>query len=160
MTLMAQSKQAFAAAKRAVIQVGAGRGFIVSAGESRYVITAAHCLPRYPDPHLANGMNELTYSKIIGKLASKRATISAELCAFSPTDDLAVLSEPDGQRYDQCAQYEKFTAAAIPVGKSASEPAPPLGNEDDPGTKAFMLSLDGEWQSCTVQNGGRFLMIG
>jgi len=157
MTLTAPSKQAFAAAKCAVIQVGAGRGFIVSAGESRYVITAAHCLPRYPDPHLANGVNELTYSKIIGKLASKRATIWAELCAFSPTDDFAVLSEPDGQElYDQCEKYENFTEAAMMIGKPPSNrggpapslDAPPFGKEDDPGTKAFVL----DWQESLAEH--------
>ena len=58
---MSRSKQAFDNAKRAVVQVGDGRGFVVGAGEyDRYVITAAHCLPRQPKPHLANGVPELT----------------------------------------------------------------------------------------------------
>jgi hypothetical protein len=137
---------AFKSAKRAVIQVGdAGRGFVVSAGETRYVVTAAHCLQRYPKPHLANSVLELTYPKIIGKLTSKRTTIWAELCVISYTDDLAVFSEPDEQQlYDRCAEYEKFTKAAMPVGKSPEALAPHLW-ESHPGTPAFMLSLDGEW---------------
>jgi hypothetical protein len=57
------TEEKFQIAKRAVIRVGYGRGFIVSAGESRYVITAVYCLPRYriPRPHLANSVPELTF---------------------------------------------------------------------------------------------------
>jgi hypothetical protein len=89
-------------AKRAVVQVGYGRGFVVSAGEyERYVITAAHCLPRsrYPRPHLANGAAELTFPRIIGPLGSKRSkqTICAELSFLSLADDVAVFAEPDNQ---------------------------------------------------------------
>lgn len=53
----------------AVVQVGTGRGFIVGAAyDQRYIITAAHCLPRsrYPFPHLANGVRELTFPRLIG----------------------------------------------------------------------------------------------
>ena len=38
---------AVVAARQAIIQTSTGgRGFIVRAGEDRYVITAAHCLPK------------------------------------------------------------------------------------------------------------------
>ena len=60
----------------AVVQVGAGRGFIVEAEhQERYIITAAHCLPRsrYPFPHLANTSPELTLPRIIGTDASLAA---------------------------------------------------------------------------------------
>jgi hypothetical protein len=69
-------KSTLARATSAVVQVGKGRGFIVSAGEDRYVITAAHCLPldKLPTPHLANGSPELTLPDIIGPLASKEQT--------------------------------------------------------------------------------------
>lgn len=46
----------------------------------------------------------------------------------------------------------------MPIGKSPDALAPYLW-EDHPGTTAFMLALDGEWQSCTVYNGGRFLVV-
>ena len=53
---------------------------------------------------------------------------------------------------------EKFIKAAMPVGKSPEALAPHLW-KSHPGTPAFMLSVDGEWQSCTLYNGGRFLVI-
>jgi hypothetical protein len=161
-TATLRSAKKFEIAKRAVVRFGAGgRSFIVSAGGDRYVITAAHCLPRdrIPRPNLANGVSELTFPDIIGKLASKRATIWAELCAFSATDDFAVFSEPDGQElYEQCEEYEKFTEVAMTIGK------PPDAVESykwkaTPGTAAWVLSLDCEWQPCTVHNNGRFLSI-
>jgi len=54
---------------------GDGRGFLVGASEyDRYVITAAHCLPRHPKPHLVNGPTELTFANLIGPPAKKRRT--------------------------------------------------------------------------------------
>jgi hypothetical protein len=158
------SAKKFEIAKRAVVRFDAGgRGFIVSADgdRDRYVITAAHCLPRdrIPTPNLANSVPELTFPDIIGKLASRRTTIWAQLCAFSLTDDFAVFSEPDGQElYEQCEEYKKFTKVAVTIGK------PPDAVEfykwkATPGTAAWVLSLDREWQHCTVHNNGRFLSI-
>src|SRR5258705_7476730 len=156
-----KSAEKFQITKRAVIRVGYGRGFIVSAGESRYVITAVHCLPRYriPRPHLANSIPELTFRNALGPLASKQRTIWADLCAISLTDDFAAFSEPDGRvLYEQHEQYEKFTEAAMTIGK------PPDAVEPNewramPGMAAWVLSLACEWQPCTVHNGGRFLSI-
>jgi hypothetical protein len=150
-------------AKSTVVQVGnkGGRGFIVSAGEWRYIVTAAHCRPRfrYPKPHLANSIGELTFPKIIGPLGSKERTIWAELCTLSLIDDVAVFAAPDGQELsDRCDEYETFTRAAITIGKPPAV-IPPYQWDATPGTAAFVLSLEGEWQRCTVHNGGRFLRI-
>jgi len=151
-------------AKRAVVQVGYGRGFVVSAGEyGRYIITAAHCLPRwrYPRAHLANGATELTFPRIIGALGSKREkrTISAELCFLNLADDVAVLAEPDGQIFwEECDQYQAFTEQAISIGR----PPPPRKSYEwtvESETPAWLLSLDGEWLRCTVQNNGRWLSV-
>lgn len=115
------------AAKRAVVRVGYGRGFIVSAtGGSRYVVTAAHCLPhsRLPPPHLANGPPELTFPKIIGLLANN-PTIWAELCVFSLNDDVAAFTAPDSQDlYARCDEYKAFTEVAITIGKPPTIVAP------------------------------------
>jgi hypothetical protein len=155
------TEEKFQIAKRAVIRVGYGRGFIVSAGESRYVITAVHCLPRYriPRPHLANSVPELTFRNALGPLASKQRTIWAELCAISLTDDFAAFSEPDAQVLnEQHEQYEKFTEPAMTIGKPP-EVVEPNEWRITPGMAAWVLSLDCEWQPCTVHNGGRFLSI-
>jgi hypothetical protein len=169
-----------AIAKQAVVQVsGRGRGFILSAGEERFVITAAHCVPpeSVPTPHLANS-NELYIPNVIGSLFSEQGAISAELYVYSLTDDIAVFGAPDIQElYDECAEYEQFTAAAMTIGKLSDIAAPPqlLGLDADPAAflsaleerrqyqarteAAFILSLDGEWLPCTVHNSGRFLAI-
>jgi hypothetical protein len=148
------------AANRAIVQVGDGRGFIVSAGETRFVITAAHCLPEHPSPHLANGISDLTYPNIIGRLGATRRTIWAELVVDDVASDIAVLTEPDGQElYDQCRRYETFTRPAMMIGR-APELLPPQQWQDGHGAPAFVLSLDGQWQACTVQNrNGRFLWM-
>lgn len=36
---------------QAVIRVGDGRGFMVERQRQRFVLTAAHCLPRLPPAH-------------------------------------------------------------------------------------------------------------
>jgi hypothetical protein len=144
----------------AVVKVGDGRGFIIGSDKGRFVVTAAHCLPRsrYPSPHLANGVDELTIPRIMGPLGSKRA-IWAELCVLSLTDDLAVFTGPDGQEHsDRHHDYEQFTATAIPVG----EP-PPIDPSCEwggvPGAPAWVLSLDCSWLPCTVYGNSRFLTV-
>jgi Trypsin-like peptidase domain len=142
----------------AVVQVGNGRGFIVGTDRARYVITAAHCLPRsrYPSPHLANSVNELTFPRIIGPLGSK-GTIWAELCALSLTDDLAVFTEPDGQELcSQNDEYEQFTETAITVGEPPPI-VPPYEWDSEAGAPARVLSLDCSWLPRTVYSNGRFL---
>jgi hypothetical protein len=141
-----------------------GRGFVVSAGEhERYIITAAHCLPRWrsPSPHLANDVEQLTFRRIIGPRGSKRKqrTIWAELRLFSLTDDVTVLAEPDGQAlWDEHDGYQAFTKQAMKIGRSP-RPYDPDEWTPENDTPAWLLSLDGQWQRCTVQNTGRFLSV-
>jgi hypothetical protein len=144
----------------AVVKVGDGRGFIVGSEKGRFVVTAAHCLPRsrYPSPHLANGVDELTFPRIMGPLGSKR-TIWAELCVLSLTDDLAVFTEPDGQELsDRHFEYERFTATPIPVGEPPSFD-PSYEWDGVAGAPAWVLSLDCSWLPCTVYGNSRFLIV-
>jgi hypothetical protein len=69
-----------------------------------------------------------------------------------------LLGEPDGQAlWDECEQYQAFTEPALRIGHS-SLPYPPLKWTAKNETTAWVLSLDGEWQRCTVHNNGRFLI--
>jgi hypothetical protein len=144
-------------AKRCVVKVGnGGRGFVVNAGDDRYIITAAHCVPPegIPTPHLSNSVPDLTFPNIIGALGG-RQTIWGELCVYSLADDIAAFRAPDGQAlYDECGRYEKFTDTATLIGR-----APKARTPQDIGTPAYMLSLNGRWQRCAVHNSGRFLFL-
>jgi Trypsin-like peptidase domain len=144
---------------QAIVRVGDGRGFIVGADGNRFIITAAHCIPRErrPMPHLANGVGELTCPNLIGPLKRAKRTIWGELCALSLTDDVAALCAPDDQELSELAdKFEAFTATTLPVGAPPS-PVPPYQWMETPGTPAWVLSLDGRWLPCTVHSGGRFL---
>jgi hypothetical protein len=58
----------------AVVRVGkGGRGFVVADDSRRYVVTAAHCLPRMPPAHAAAYTSERTFGKLLGPLG-KRVT--------------------------------------------------------------------------------------
>jgi hypothetical protein len=145
----------------AVVKVGDGRGFIVASEKGRFVVTAAHCLPRsrYPSPHLANGVDEMTFPRIMGPLGSKRRTIWAELCVISLADDVAVFTEPDGQELsDRRFEYERFTATAIPVGEPPTF-EPPYEWDGVARAPAWVLSLDCSWLPCTVYGNSRFLTL-
>jgi len=130
---------------------------------------------RLPTSHLTNS-HELTFRNIIGSLSSENGAISAELCVYGLTDDIAVFGAPDD--HDECQRYEEFTAAAaMTIGKLSDAAAPPplLGLDADPAAfisaleererhhahalAAYLLSLECEWQPCTMHNGGRFLTI-
>jgi hypothetical protein len=83
--------------QRAVLQVGKGRGFVVDrlvervkgrASAERIVITAAHCLPRFPKPFFGD---HVTYGRLLCPLESKRRTVSAVLLFADAVNDLAVL---------------------------------------------------------------------
>jgi hypothetical protein len=169
---------AVVAAKRAIIQIGTGgRGFIVSAGEfDRYIITAAHCLPHFPEPHLASFVEEETYPDILSALGQPERKVTAGLFDLSSSSDWAVLGAPDSQVLcDECEQYKAFTEnTTIRIGQSPPPP-PPLPDFDSETAEnwgqteavltwpfgveapAWMLSLDGQWLRCMVRSNGRFL---
>jgi hypothetical protein len=56
------------AAKRSILAVGPGRGFVVDIDDKLLVVTAAHRLPRLPDPGVGpRVIEELTFSKLLGR---------------------------------------------------------------------------------------------
>ena len=89
---------------KAVLRVGDGRG---------YVITAGHRLPQLPPCHGASYTEERTYEALLGRIGEQPA-VSAEIVFVDPVADLAVLAEPDGQQLDQ--ESEAFNALIDAVG--------------------------------------------
>jgi hypothetical protein len=127
-------------AKRGVVTVGDGRGFIVESMGRRLVITAAHCLPELPPCHAASHTSERTY-QLLGPLDGERTTWT-EILFADPVADIAVLGPPDNQEYDE-GPYRLLTeAAALTIG---------LLPEADPFTPARVLSLNGKWVRCAIR---------
>src|SRR4029079_4978141 len=87
----------FDLAKRAVITVGPGHGFVVAGpSETFHVITASHCLPYLPPAHPASPLEERTYANLLGHLGES-PTVWAECLFADPVADIAVLGQPDSQ---------------------------------------------------------------
>src|SRR4051812_5465416 len=76
-------------AKRAVVRVGDGRGFVVEAGGDRIIITAAHCLPNFPPCASFSYTEERTYADLVGKIGTT-PTVWAECYFADPIGDIAV----------------------------------------------------------------------
>lgn len=121
----------------AVVTVGHGRGFVVEGinfigGLERYVITAAHCLPkskggqRLPPPHGSSYTEERTYKKLLAPLG-KKPSVWCECLFVDPIADIAVLGTPDNQAlFDEANAYEALveTTTALRVAEPPSHPIP------------------------------------
>jgi hypothetical protein len=102
-----------------VIQVGEGRGFVIAAEHTRYVVPAAHCAGERPISHAAAVAREVTYENFIRPLGGSRDEW-AECVFLDRVADIAVFSGPDGHDlYRQAEAYEKLTeqATPFPIGK-------------------------------------------
>jgi hypothetical protein len=147
-------------AKHAVITAGDGRGFIVKIRRPRrvisgpnqykvvdilrYVITAAHCLPFFPPCHPTSYLNERTYKAVLGPLGADPA-VWAECVFVDPVADIAVLGPPDNQAlWAQCEAYEALVDAATPLPLADAAASSP----------AWLLSREGQWFRCQVENNG------
>ena len=149
----------------AVVRVGtAGRGYIIEADQRRYVITAAHCLPRLPPAHSGAYTVERTFRRLLGPLSVRRRTVWAQCVFIDPVADIAVLSEPDGQElFNEHEAYEALTASVepFPLGPlTLVQQERRLPNGDiiarEAEARGQMLSLDRLWFACTVKSyGGR-----
>jgi|SRR4029077_8339880 Trypsin-like peptidase domain len=137
----------------AVIRVGDGRGFIVAAGDERLIITAGHCLPGLPPYHGASCLYERTFDALLGPIGEE-PKVSAECLFADPIADLAILGMPDSQNLAYEALVEdRATLSIISLPTPAKWPIPDLQR------RGWLLSLDGEWFSCDVQQIGRALWI-
>ena len=131
------SPDTFKKAKAAVIQVGTARGFVVKGPkDDPVVITASHCLRRLPRVN----RSELRgiCSNQIGLLHQK-PTIWTECLFVDPIADIAVLASVDDQALPEEADaYDRLFQPIKPI---------PIGPMEEK-TKAWLLSLEGEWSEC------------
>jgi hypothetical protein len=140
-------------AKRAIITVGDGRGFVVELLQNparhrpmRAVITAAHCLPRFPPCATFSYLEERTYERLLGPLGSK-PTVWGECLFADPIADIAVTGTPDTQAVgEEADRFEALVEDVVPLSLSDC----PAGKE----AAAWMLSLEGKWFRCTTQHVG------
>ena len=152
-------------ARGSVIQVGegGGRGFFVEAGGEPYVVTAAHCVEKPPEPHACNGVNELVYPNFLGFMGGPR-NIWAECVFIDPVADVAVFGEPDPQAlWEHAEAFQEFAEQAgfFSLGRlrlrrekfRLSDGSKHIGNLKFSG-RGEMFSLDGQWFSCHVESYG------
>jgi hypothetical protein len=121
-----------------IISVGDGRGFVVTDSRDRsLVITASHCLSELPPRTPAAHTYQRTYGNLLGPLGGE-LTVYAEVLFADPVADIAVLGEPDGQElYEENKAYCQLMTDE-PLLMS---PAPET-------SRAWLLSLEGEWFEC------------
>jgi hypothetical protein len=153
----------------AVVRVGAGRGFVVEGrgrfSAYRYVITAAHCLPKLPPPHGASHLDERTYENLLAPLG-EQPSIWCECRFADPIADIAVLGSPDDQALsEQADAYVTLADAATPLAISEPPSKPDseelarlteIGITDGERRatrecRAFLLSLSNQWFACKVR---------
>lgn len=168
--------EALRAALAAVVTVGTGRGFVVEGGgpwHSRYIITAAHCLPERPDgqklppSHGFSYLKERTYPGLLAPLG-EQPSVWCECLFVDPIADIAVLGAPDNQELsDEVDAYEALVGAATSL--TIAEPPSKLIAEEveravEVGVteqvhqwarrecRAFLLSLNNQWFPCMVSH--------
>jgi hypothetical protein len=170
---MSSTSVSLKALARAVVRVGKGRGFVVSGGDDRYVITAAHVLSKPPPPHLMPFGEERSYLRFLGPRGGKRKRIAVECLFYEPVSDTAVLGEPqDVELSDEAERYRQFVADLPPFAVAAPPPMPvgsprkvkmiapetlngPVRFVSEGATRrqpshfpAHVISLAGEWTKC------------
>ena len=150
-----EPEEVFDVAKRAVVAVGGGRGFIIEATLYnrllvRLIVTAAHCLPHLPPASVISRSEDRTYAGVLGRLTDRKPKVWAECVFADPVADIAVLATVDGQElYDEAKAYDELTDDA-PVLRIVDAP------EQGPG---WLLTLDGRWVTCVVRHFGGPLEI-
>jgi hypothetical protein len=130
----------------AVLTVGDGRGFVSCIRRQNVVVTAAHCLPRLPEPGRASEIKDRTFANILGRLGEE-ASVWAECLYADPVADLAVLGPPDGQElWNEHAAYEALVGGGdLPIATVKLSRQKHLGHATEWRGFGELLALDGEW---------------
>jgi hypothetical protein len=147
-----------------VIKVGDGRGFIIEHRvkfprlkqrpkhlpkaislsrfvDRRLIVTAAHCLPKFPPATAAAYLHERTYEGLLGDLDGSRKDVWAECLFADPVADVAVLGCPDTQELgDEADAYSALTddAPILRIGKARKG-------------SGWVLALDGHWMRTNIE---------
>ena len=114
-------------AARAVVKVDGGRGFIVEAGRNRFILTAAHCLPKLPCAASILDYSHRTYQEVLGSLGDGETNVWAE-CLFA--DPVAAMHAAPGSAYH--ARVWAWHALPGPRAAEAAVPAKDAGRHDLP----------------------------
>lgn len=97
-----------------------GTGVLID--QSGHVVTAAHCLARYPDPRAAGADFSLAEATLyrVGRYGRSKKAAFAVLLGFEPVLDVAILHILDGTYYDApeawWKQGERLLKQLLPVG--------------------------------------------
>src|SRR3954452_6345348 len=139
---------------RSVIAVGDGRGFVVWGASGPLIITAAHCLPFIPPPHLGRHLEE-TFLNLLGPLGKNKPMVAARCLFADPISDIAVLGRPDDQELSHHAnKYDELSANTSALSVAAlAEDAMGVGRAEG----AWVLTLNGKWTMCEVTVRGHVL---
>jgi hypothetical protein len=145
-----------------VVKVGGGRGFVIEhrfrvnfrdsdtlqsrrrshSVKSRFVVTAAHCLPHLPPAHAYPLPQERIYKDLLRSLDGSKSKVWS-VCLFAdPVADIAVLGCPDEQLLDEEANaYHALT-----------DDVPTLAIAKAQSGRGWLLALDGvSWIPTTIR---------
>jgi len=128
-----------------VVKVDGGRGFVIETESARLVVTAAHCLPRFPPRASISDTADRTYGRLLGAVG-KRSRVWAECLFVDPVADIAVFGSPDNQELAREAEaYEALMRSVTPLR---------VTEMDKETVPAKLLSLSGSSFECVVSARG------
>ena len=152
---------------KAVLKVGGGRGFVVKLGrrDRPLVLTAAHCLPFIPPPHLASYLAERT-SKICLVRSRIRRQCGLNVYSLTRFSTSPSSNSPDNQGlYEQAEAFEELIAATKPlrIADAPRQERHRVGQIRDIRTPGHVLgrvlSLKGTWIECAITRRAALLSI-
>ena len=123
-------------------------GVAGAVASTRIVVTAAHCLPSLPEGFSVGYIEGRTYRSLLGPLG-EQPKVWTECLFVDPVADLAVLGTPDRQAlYEHADSFDALTGSIRPLAVNG------LSTDQEKKQRAWLLSLNGEWFSCSVEHYG------